>query len=218
MKAIIFDLDGTLVDTLVDIANALDTVLAERDLPTVGLERTRAFLGEGARSLIELALGERYAGRVDEVLAAFKLRYAAHVVVSSHPYPGVEPLVQELSRRQIALAVLSNKPDDMTQQVVRRLFAPGQFAVIHGAREGVPLKPDPRAVREILADLAVAPEQAALVGDGIPDMRVAIAAGIRPIAVAWGYRPAAELAAAGATTTISKPLDLLAFLDNLAAR
>ena len=212
MHAFIFDLDGTLADTLRDIMDALNHVLAERGFPVHGPDAYRQLVGEGARQLVRDALPEPHRDRLDEVLAAYRLRYAEHLLVHSQPYPGIPELLSELQGRGAPLAVLSNKPHEPTVQIVRALFPDVRFAGVLGQRPEVPRKPDPAAARELCSALGCAPADVGFLGDTRIDMQTARAAGMTAIGVRWGFRDAAELLAHGAQHVIAHPSELLALL------
>ncbi len=211
MRGVIFDLDGTLADTLRDIAAAMEHVLRERGLPGHDEAAYARFVGEGARMLVQRALGDRI-DREDEVLEAFRARYFAHLLGRTRPFPGVEALLAELARRGVPTAVLSNKPHEATEEVVRALFPDHPFLRIVGDRPDYPRKPDPTSALEIAEALHLAPASILFVGDTQTDVGTALAAGMIPIGVRWGMRPAEELKEAGATHLIGEPDELLALL------
>jgi phosphoglycolate phosphatase len=191
---VIFDLDGTLVDSISDIAAAMNHVLARAGMPTHDLAAYAAFVGEGAAMLVRRAAPE--GADVDALLAAFVEHYAAHCMDATRPYPGIGALVGELRARGRRLGVLSNKPDALTQEIVAACFPAGTFTAIAGDLPGVPRKPDPTSALALAERLGAAPADCWLVGDTAIDIRTASAAGMRSIAVGWGLRPVAELALA----------------------
>jgi phosphoglycolate phosphatase len=212
IRAIAFDLDGTLVDSFADIAGALDDALA-----TIGHEpppraRVQDWIGAGSRVLVERAVAHGGGGDADTVHARFRDRYRAVPIRETKVYPGLTEVVDALAARR-RLAVLSNKPHDLTVVIVERLL-PGRFAVVAGARDGVPLKPDPAAGRTLAAELGVAPAECALVGDSAIDVAAARAAGMRAVAVTWGLRPRAELVDAGPDDLVDAPAELLTILSD----
>ncbi len=206
-RSVIFDLDGTLVDSLDDIAAALNHVLAAQGMPTHSRAAVEGFIGEGARVLVERAVPP--GADVDATLAAFRARYAANLVVHTRAYDGVAPLLSELARRGVPTAVLSNKPHDLTVGVVGALFEGHRFVRVLGQREGVPRKPDPTAANELGAALEA---PIAFVGDTPIDVATAKAAGMIAIGVAWGMRDVALLRDADAV--LQQPSELLAWLDS----
>lgn len=205
VRAIVFDLDGTLVDSLDDIAVALDGALADHGLPPPGRDLIRSWVGGGARSLIAHAVD---AARVDGVLARFRAHYAAAPASHTQIYPGLPAVLDELVAAGVALAILTNKPQALTEPICERVLGRWPFAPIVGERAGVPLKPDPTAALAIARALGLAPSEIALVGDATTDIATARAAGMRPVAVTWGYRPRAELAAAGPALLLDAPAQL----------
>ena len=218
MKGVIFDLDGTLIDSLDDITDALNHVLRSMERPTHAREAVERFVGDGARMLVRRALsdpdrGEPEAAFEDDALERFLARYRANLTVRTHPYPGVDALLEALARRGTPTAVLSNKPHDATVEVVRTLFADHPFVSVLGHRPGGEKKPDPAAAFELAEALGVAAEDVLVVGDTPVDVHTAVAAGMTPVAVLWGMRSRALLEAAGATRFLSLPSELLGLLD-----
>lgn len=209
--AVVFDLDGTLLDTLADIAQAANRVLVQRGLAAHDIDAYRLFVGEGVRVLFERALPPTACS--DELIAAcaedFRQAYAECWNVQTRPYEGIDDLLAALVARGVRLAVLSNKPDEFTQACVREYFARFPFEAVLGQREGVPRKPDPAGAREIAAQLDIAPERMLYVGDTAVDMQTALAAGMFPLGVSWGFRPRSELLAGGAQALIDRPAELL---------
>jgi len=215
-SAIIFDLDGTLLDTLEDIAHAANSVLARLGFAAHPIDAYRQFVGEGVRILFERALPEedRTAEAIEACAAAFSAAYRRHWNVHTHPYAGITDLLAELRTRRLPLAVLSNKPDVFTRDCVVEYFPPGAFQVVFGQREGVPKKPDPAAAHEIAQRLDVRADRVLFVGDTAVDMQTAQAAGMTAVGVLWGFRPLEELQQGGAHAVISQPGELLGMLGN----
>jgi phosphoglycolate phosphatase len=205
LRAIVFDLDGTLVDSLDDIAIALDLALADHGLPAPGRDVVRGWIGGGARSLIAHAAPDEH---VDSVLARFRIHYAAAPVAHTRIYAGLASVLDRLADAHRALAVLSNKPHDLTVRIADEVLARWPFAVIAGHRRGAPLKPDPESALIVAAELGVPPEACALVGDAATDMDTARAAGMMAVAVTWGYRPRAELIASHPALLVDDPAEL----------
>lgn len=206
-RLVIFDLDGTLLDTIGDLAVACNAVLAARGLPQHTYDRYRYFVGNGIMRLVERALPEelRTPATVAAVRADFVKYYTEHIDIHTVPYAGIPELLAELARRGILLAVASNKFHAGTEKLVRRFFPDISFAAVLGQRDGVALKPDPTVVEEILAATGVAHDKAVFVGDSGVDMRTAAAAGVRSVGVTWGFRDRAELSDAGAWRIIDRP-------------
>ena len=214
IRAVLFDLDGTLVDSLADIAAALTAALADHGLPRPELDTIKTWVGGGARNLVAHAVdASRLApDMVDVVLARFRAHYAAAPIVETRLYAGIAPILDELAGADLRLAVLTNKPHDLAVQICGPLLAPWPFGAIVGQRPGVALKPDPGAALEIATDLGIAPEDCAFVGDSAVDLETARAAGMRGVGVSWGFRPRAELAALAPWLLVDEPAGLRALL------
>ncbi len=210
----IFDLDGTLVDSIGDLAVACNTALALRGLPQHSYEAYCGFVGNGIMRLVERALPEplRSPENVALVRADFVAYYTDHLDVRTEPYPGIPELLAELVRRGVKLAVASNKFQAGTEKVIRSFFPDIRFEAVLGQREGVPLKPDPAVAEEILTLTGIPREQALFVGDSAIDILTAQAAGIRSAGVTWGFRQRAELEEAGADRIIDRADQLLGLL------
>ena len=219
-KVVIFDLDGTLLDTLADLGEAVNHALARRSLPLHDREAYRLMVGHGVRNLVTQALPEAYRNDnafIDACLADFKDYYTAHIDVHTKPYEGMPQLLEELSRRGVALAIASNKFQAGTETLVREFFPGIPFVCILGNRDGFPLKPDPEIVQEVLRKAGQPASAAVMVGDSPTDMKTARNGGIRGIAVRWGYRdmPAAAPGAPDAPdafASVADPAELRALL------
>ncbi|MDO5536984.1 MAG: HAD-IA family hydrolase [Desulfovibrionaceae bacterium] len=208
-SAFVFDLDGTLLDTLADIALAANTLLERHGWPAHPLDSYRRFVGSGFRMLVRRAMPPDALAGLDEAALDALVRegkelYSAGLWVKTAPYPGVTDALKALSARGCRLAVLSNKPDEQTARLVEH-FWPGLFEIVRGGREGVPLKPDPAALLAIVKEFGLAREQVGYVGDSDVDMLTAANAGLFSLGVTWGFRGEAELAAAGAGALIREP-------------
>lgn len=215
VRAVIFDLDGTLADTLSDIADAMDRVLAQAGFAPLGREACRGLIGHGLQNLVTQALPPqaRSAEQVSRCLASMVADYGEHCLVETRLYGGVPQVLAELRGRGLKLAVLSNKAEPLTRRIVYGLAGTQAFDLVLGARPGVPLKPDPAAALRAAELLGVAPRAVAFVGDSAVDMRTAVAAGMRAVGVSWGLRGREELAEGGAQVIADKPADLLAALS-----
>lgn len=206
VRAFVFDLDGTLVDSLEDLAVAMNEVLREAGRAEHPIDAYRGFIGWGAADLVRRAAPD---GDHDALLAEFRQRYHGRGLDhASHPYDGIPELLRTLVERRVPLAVLSNKPHAATVAVVARFFPDVPFIAVVGAREGVPHKPDPTSALEIVEALGVDAASCVFVGDTEVDMQTARNAGMTPIGVAWGFR-AETLAAAGAERVVAHPQELL---------
>ena len=203
-KMILWDLDGTLIDTLDDLGEAVSHTLRLRGLPTHGREDYRRMVGHGVRNLVKRALeasgvqiedtpdGDAF---LDEALADFKAYYSAHIDVYSKPYPGMPELLAELDAAGVKLAVVSNKFQEGTDHLIREFFPKIRFVAILGNRPGYPLKPDPAIVEEAISLAGISRPEALLIGDSPTDMHTAENGGIDSLAVSWGYRTREDLAA-----------------------
>lgn len=213
-KLVIFDLDGTLLNTIGDLAVACNAMLALRALPQHTYEEYCHFVGNGILRLVERALPEplRTPENVALARADFVKYYTEHIDVHTKPYAGIPELIDDLHRRGILLAVASNKFQAGTEKLIRLFFPAAPFAVVFGQREGVPLKPDPAVVGEILARTGVTREETLYVGDSGVDMETAAAAGVRSVGVTWGFRSREELVQAGAQHLVDHPAQITALL------
>ena len=214
LDGILFDLDGTLADTLEDLADAMDRVLRGAGLPGHGYAEYRRMVGHGIRQLVSAALpaDRRDDPTVDACFAQMMADYGAHSLIKTHVYADVPELLAALRVRGLKLAVLSNKADEPTQRIVAALFADGVFDAVAGARTDVPLKPDPAGALLIAASLGLEPGRMLYVGDSPTDMRTALAAGMTPVGVSWGFRTRDELLEAGASALLDHPRELLGLL------
>ncbi len=199
-ELVIFDLDGTLLDTIGDLAAASNHMLRLRGLAEHTLDDYRRFVGNGILRLVERALPEalRTPAAVQAARADFLAFYIDHIDLETRPYAGIPALLEELARRGIRLAVASNKFQAGTEKLVRRFFPAIPFVAVLGQRPDVPLKPDPAVVHEILTRCGVPAEKTLYVGDSGIDIETARAAGVRSVGVTWGFRSRTELEAAGA--------------------
>ena len=196
----VFDLDGTLVDSLADIAAAMNWALAHHGLPTHPEAAYRGFVGEGVRELVRRSagLGSPDAPLHAALLESYRGYYAEHLLDRTRPFPGFAPLLTRLAEQGVRLGVLSNKSDAFTRQLVAALFPGHTFGAVYGERPGVARKPDPAAALALAAELGAAPGACAFVGDTPVDMKTARAAGMHAVGVTWGFRDAEELRAHGA--------------------
>ena len=206
MRALIFDLDGTLLDSLADIATAMNTALTEHGLAPHPLDAYRFFVGEGVEVLVERVVADP--ALRPAVLHTYRDGYGEGLGGATRPYAGIPELLTALTDRRVPMAVLSNKPDRPTCRLVASLL-PGHFQAVAGARVDVPKKPDPTAALAMAASLGVAPADCGFVGDTAVDMRTATSAGMVPVGVTWGFRPRDELLAHGARWLIDHPAELL---------
>lgn len=196
-KLVIFDLDGTLLDTIADLATAANHALQKAGFPVYDTETIRTFVGNGISKLLERALpeGARTAENVERLRTDFVPYYDAHNAEQSKPYPGVAALLLRLQERGMMLAVASNKYQAATEKLVAHYFPAIRFVKVMGQREGVPVKPDPTIVFDIMEAAGLGKEDVLYVGDSGVDMQTAHNAGVDAVAVSWGFRPRTELEA-----------------------
>lgn len=214
-KAALFDLDGTLLDTLEDLADCMNSVLEQNGFPVHELERYKYFVGAGMENLVRRALPERVRNEDETVsacLESMREEYSRRWKDKSRPYEGVPELLSALSKQGLRLAILSNKPDDFTKKTVSKLLGEWKFEIVRGELPPVPRKPDPTSAIEIAQELAIPPEEFIYLGDSNIDMQTANGAGMYAVGALWGFRTADELLSSGARALIEKPLDLLKLL------
>lgn len=212
-KAVVFDLDGTLVNSLRDLAESVNRALSQHGLPGHAVEDYRWMVGEGIRMLVQRALPPERQDLLEVVLAAQREYYRSHICDYSAPYPGIPELIKDLRDKPLQLGVLSNKTDALVKSVVEQLLPDHPFAVVRGACEGGPLKPDPSSLLEILSQWQVTAQETLYVGDSAIDMQTATRAGAYAVGVTWGFRPREELLSNGSQTLIDRPGDFLSLLD-----
>lgn len=215
-KAVVFDMDGTLLDTLADLGEAMNRVLARHGFPLEPLDAYRHHVGSGAGQLVARALPEHV--RADEDLRArcledFLHEYAAGWKINTGLYPGIPELLDALAARRVPMAVLTNKPQAFAELCMREFLGRWNFSLTLGQTPGVPVKPDPAGPRQVIAHLGVRPAEILYLGDTDVDMLTAVNAGMHPVGVLWGFRGEEELRAAGAAALIAHPMDLMPFLD-----
>ncbi|MBO7242676.1 MAG: HAD family hydrolase [Alistipes sp.] len=212
---VIFDLDGTLLNTIGDLAASVDYVMRSRNLPEHSDAEYRQMVGGGIKRLVERALPASLAANeayVEECVAQFRRYYVENIDRHTHPYEGMPALLHRLQHCGVKVAVASNKFQHGTERLVAKFFSDVEFVAIEGNRDGAPLKPDPQIVRNIMTIADVPAERTIMIGDSGIDIRTATAAGIASVGVAWGFRFAEELYDAGATkvaSTISELEEIL---------
>jgi phosphoglycolate phosphatase len=213
--AVLFDLDGTLLNTLDDLADSMNAVLASRGYPTHPTERYRWFVGDGVELLVRRTLPqalENDEAVVESCRAQMREEYGRRWKRLSRPYPGVSALLDGLTGRAIRIAILSNKPDAFVGEIARHFFGAWEFAAARGARPEVPRKPDPAAALAIARDIGEAPGAFLYVGDTNTDMETAVAAGMFPVGALWGFRDEKELRDAGASALAARPEEVIDLL------
>jgi len=214
VRAVIFDLDGTLLDTLEDIGRAANRVLAANGCPEHPLVSYKYFVGDGAAVLFQRALPEGlgHGDLLERCLREFREDYGRTWNVATEPYPGIPELLDGLAGRGIRMSVFSNKPHAITEACVRGLLPDWSFDVVLGHKEGEPKKPDPSGALAIAGQTGVRPDEFLYLGDTGTDMDTAHRAGMRPIGALWGFRTREELEAHGAERLLEHPTELMHLL------
>lgn len=214
-QAVCFDLDGTLLDTIGDLTDAMNYALGQLHLPQRTIEECKLFVGDGIRVYAERAMGP--AGRDEDLLnrciTLSRQQYAKCWADKTRPYDGIPELLDELASRGLKMTVLSNKPDDFTKLMVERLLPRWRFDLVWGESAQRIKKPDPASARQMAADLGLKTEEFVYLGDTNTDMQTAVAAGMFPVGVLWGFRSAQELKENGAKVLIERPMETLRLLE-----
>jgi phosphoglycolate phosphatase len=214
-SAVIFDLDGTLLDTLDDLGDSMNAVLASLGYPVHAMEGYKYFVGDGVENLVRRTLPEPVRGNdelVRETVPRMRAEYARRWRDKTRLYDGVAELLDGLTGRGVRMAILSNKPHSAVLEVVDHFFKAWRFQVVFGARPEVPNKPDPASALEVCGILGLAPEKVLYLGDTNTDMQTANAAGMFPVGALWGFRTEAELLESGAGALVSHPREVLELL------
>ncbi|HEY4392965.1 MAG TPA: HAD hydrolase-like protein [Polyangia bacterium] len=210
---VLFDLDGTLADTVPDIAAALAATLDEIGVAPPPVSVVTEMVGDGSRKLIERALARASAaGDLDALLARFLVHYRDNLCVGSRLYPGVREALERLQDAGVARAVVTNKPGALARRLLDSLGLGGSFLAVIGDGDGFPRKPDPGAARALIARAGTAAARTALLGDGLPDVRTARTAGTLAIAAGWGYVPPERLRAEAPDLVAATPAEAVAFV------
>jgi len=215
-KCVLFDLDGTLIDSLADLAVSMNRVLTSQGLPPHPVKAYRYFVGDGIVNLVQRALPAeaRQQELIQECVQKMRQEYALHWADTTRPYSGIAELLDTLAAREIQMAILSNKPDALTQEVVRKLLPNWRFAAVAGARETFPRKPDPAGALRIANLLHIEPADFLYLGDTNTDMQTARAARMFAIGALWGFRTADELKKNGAQALLAAPMELCPLLNH----
>jgi phosphoglycolate phosphatase len=215
-KAVLFDLDGTLLDTIEDLTDSMNAALGRLGFPGHSSEACKQLVGEGVEHFAAGALpseARRDESMVAKCVGLMKEEYRKRWAVKTRPYDGIAGLLDALVARGLRLAVLSNKADDFTRMMVSHFLPGWRFETVAGARPGVPRKPDPAPAITVAEDLGLAPEEMVFLGDSRTDMQTAQAAGMFPVGALWGFRSAEELLRSGARKLIRGPDELLGLID-----
>ena len=215
-KTVLFDLDGTLLNTIDDLADSANRVCAAHGWPQYETAQYRYFVGNGIPKLVERfsPANCRSPEQLAATLAEFDKVYGAHMHDKTAPYPGMPALLARLKAAGVRMAVFSNKADEFSRSLAEHFF-PGTFDAVLGKRPGVPGKPDPAGLRLLLAELGTTPKESVLVGDGETDVRSARNAGLRCVAVTWGFRDREALEKEGPDALAASPQELLTLLQTL---
>jgi phosphoglycolate phosphatase len=213
-RAVLFDLDGTLLNTLQDVAGSVNNGLAKLGFPQHTTEAYKTLIGEGRDVLVRRALPAEHRDdtTAQKLLDLVNADYAIHWADHTCPYPGIPELLDDLTAKAIKITVLSNKADDLTNMCVTKLLSRWHFALVAGSRPFVPNKPDPAGTLQIAKQLDINPAEFLYLGDSDIDMKTAVGAGMYPVGAGWGFRSEKELLSAGAKVVIKKPQELLKYL------
>ncbi len=214
-KGVVFDLDGTLANSIEDIADSMNTVLQEREFDTHDYSTYKTFVGRGVKSLVENALPEakRDAATIEECFQRMMKVYNDNCIAKTALYPGISELLTTLQAKNIKIAVFSNKANELTQKVVKVILANWKLEMVIGAGGDIPRKPDPKGALLISEKMGIAPEELMYVGDSGVDMETANNSGMHAVGVLWGFRDMEELLENGAQTILHHPMDLIQSLD-----
>ncbi|MBW2323290.1 MAG: HAD family hydrolase [Deltaproteobacteria bacterium] len=211
IKAVMFDLDGTLLNTLEDITDSMNTVIEREGFQTHSTEAYKYFIGDGVEAMVRRALpsNQQEETMIAKLMKRYRTEYHKNWSNKTKPYDGITDLLEALEEKGLRLAILSNKPDEPTKLMVSHYFSNQKFDVVQGAKSDMPRKPDPKAALEIASRLSIETDQFFYLGDTATDMKTAVAAGMYPVGVSWGFRTQEELRGNGAKLIIDKPTDLL---------
>jgi phosphoglycolate phosphatase len=207
-EAVLFDLDGTLLNSLVGIADAMNALLRRMGYPTHELEAYKYFVGEGIQELVIRALPEDKVDvhDIDALVAEYRTIYDTTWPEKSPPYDGIPELLDVFTQHNIKMGILSNKSDDFTKRMTAALLPRWKFEAVFGKRPGVPRKPDPASALEIAGIMEIPPKSIVFMGDSGVDMQTAVRAGMLPVGVLWGFRKEDELVSNGAKHVLQHPM------------
>lgn len=212
IKLCIFDLDGTLTDTIESLTYSVDKTLKEMGLSEITGEQCQSFVGNGARYLMDKSIraaGDEDGERLDEAMEIYGRIFDENCTYHVTPYDGIVDMLSELHKREIHLAVLSNKPHRQTVKVAQTIFGKDAFDVVQGQKEGIKRKPAPDGIYAVLDKLSVSKEECLYVGDSEVDIATGKNAGVKTVSVAWGFRTEEELRESGASLLIHEPREII---------
>ncbi len=212
-KAVIFDLDGTLLNTLTDIADSMNAILRSRGFPEHPVDQYKYFVGDGMETLVRRTIPEQYRNEkfINDCLSELKKEYSRRWNNKTIPYDGIEDLLTSLSEKNVPMAILTNKPHNFAVQTINCFLPRWEFPVILGAKPEIPKKPDPTGALLIADTLNIAPDKILYLGDTDTDMETATRAGMYPVGILWGFRNRDELLRAGAKELIQTPTEVLRY-------
>ena len=212
-KAVLFDLDGTLLNTLEDLAASVNASLEKFGFPTHPVAAYRYFVGDGLMNTVLRVLPDNHRDEATiKMVAAVQRKEYDNRWGKTHAYDGIPELLDALEKQDLRVCILSNKPDDFTRAIVKRFLGKWNFAAVQGQKGDIPMKPDPSAAIKIARKLGISPTQFVYVGDTATDMQTAKVAGMFSVGVLWGFRTQGELISGGAKALIENPKDLLDLL------
>jgi len=213
-QAVLFDLDGTLLDTIEDLTDSMNAVLERLGFPLHNIEEYKLIVGEGIDVLIKRSLPDSAdLETVKKAIDMMKEEYGKRYKLKTKPYPGIPELLDELVARKLSMSIFSNKPDEFTSKLVSKLFPAWHFDVVLGEGRGIPKKPNPEGALKIANQLNIKPEKFLYLGDTGIDMQTAKNAGMMGVGVLWGFRSQKELIENGAKHIILHPLELFKILE-----
>lgn len=211
-RAVIFDLDGTLLDTLADLADAGNAMLAALGHAVHPVESYKQFVGDGVAMLVRRALPPKAMDDYPRALELMRAEYQAHWKVKSRPYPGVPEMLDALAAKGVPMSVLSNKPQKFCELTMEHFFPRWSWAAVMGETDAIPRKPDPTGAKAIAARLGIAAGEFLFLGDSPMDVKCALGAGMTPVGATWGFRERLTLEEAGGKIFIDRPEELLGLL------
>ena len=212
-KAVVFDLDGTLVDTLSDLAEATNEGLKKAGLTPRSVDEYRYFVGSGREKLVRRAMGESFTDSLAEIVGnTFDSYYAIHCNDNVRAYDGCAEMLSRLGKLGIKTAVLSNKPDEFVEGILSNVFPCHSFTASWGKRPEFPVKPDPSALLALLKEISVKPSECLYIGDSDVDVFTAANAGVDMLGAEWGFRGRDELVSAGARNVVKSPYEILEYI------